>query len=112
MELINDRKRLLRLAIVFQLDLEDFILDLKGSKSATVDETARSEFVQGVAHFLKQAMVTPPTVPATKSPVVNPNIRIPRSAPAAILGTTKPAVELVVDALSQSMATTHLPDGK
>lgn len=111
MELINDRKRLLRLAIVFQLDLEDFILNLKGSKSAAADETARSEFVQGVAHFLKQAMVSPPIVPATKSPVVNTNIRIPRSAPAAILGTTKPAVELVDD-LSQSMATTHLPDGK
>ncbi|KAL0631380.1 hypothetical protein Q9L58_009752 [Maublancomyces gigas] len=110
MELINDRKRLLRLAIVFQLDLEDFILNLKCNESAADNETARSEFVQGVAHFLKQAMVTPPTVPATKSPVVNPKIRIPRSAPAAILGTTKPAVELVVDALSQSMATTHLPD--
>lgn len=113
MELINDRKRLLRLAIVFQLDLEDFILNLKCNKSAAANETARSEFVQGVAHFLKQAMVTPPTVPATKSPVVNPSIRIPCSAP--ILGSRpaiEPAAELVVDALSQSMATTHLPDGK
>lgn len=104
MELIDDRKRLLRLAVVFQLDLEDFILSLRRNQS---DEMARSDFIQGVALFLNHAMVS---LPATEPLVVKLSTEVTYYAPAATSG-SEPSIELV-DSLSQSMATTHLPDGK
>lgn len=111
MELINDNKQLLRLAVVFQLDLEDLILNLKYNHSPAAEKAARADFLRGVSSFLENATVSP--TPAIKSPAVNSTTAVVRLAPAARLApVAAPKSVPSVDALSQSMASASLPDSK
>lgn len=104
MELISDNNRLLRLAVVFQLDLEDLILSLKFNNSPIADKTARSDFLRGLSLFLEHAMVTP--APVIVASAIKPTTRV-APVPTAV----KKSVPSV-DSLSQSMAATRLPDCK
>lgn len=52
--LITDQKKLLRLALVFRIDI-DFLVESIKSDPAKIDGTARSQFVEAVVDFLKGA---------------------------------------------------------
>lgn len=109
MELINDNNRLLRLAVVFQLDLEDLVLSLKFNSSPAANKIARSDFLNGVSLFLEHAMVS--TAPAIESSAIKPTTGVV-PVPAAVEGSVPSVDALSYSMAAYSMATTRLPGCK